>query len=436
MENKALRIVFPVFLGVLLALLIGFGLQAVYPQPESPSPGYEAPYEAYLASLQAYERIAAAVLSGLAVVLLAAGSLLPARAAALAEGLLLGGVFTLIYAAARGSGAGPGLPAAPAVGAVGVGLVLALAALFLRQSGRLPRLRERRAEAADETALAVVFPLAAAPLAATVVSLGLQAFYPPPVLSGYSGPGYPGVLAVYERNAGLIGTAAAAVLILVGFALLRRASIPADALLLGGVVTLVVASAGAISPKTTLVSLGVGVLGLLGALATGHLRLGAPLRRGTGAAATGSRVGSRVFSVLHPVAVGALSVVVFFVGVFAFYPPPEDAEPSSEWLRTVSLSATVVAVVFLLASLVLERRAAAVGNALVVGGLLTLVAGVAPAAVAGEQGVVFVALAVAVAVVLFVGYRRFVRGVPRAPRDTRPPGTPPAVPPVPPAPAG
>ncbi|MGT2460492.1 hypothetical protein [Sinomonas atrocyanea] len=163
MENKALRIVFPVFLGVLLALLIGFGLQAVYPQPESPSPGYEAPYEAYLASLQAYERIAAAVLSGLAVVLLAAGSLLPARAAALAEGLLLGGVFTLIYAAARGSGAGPGLPAAPAVGAVGVGLVLALAALFLRQSGRLPRRRERRAETADETALAVVFPLAAAP---------------------------------------------------------------------------------------------------------------------------------------------------------------------------------------------------------------------------------------------------------------------------------
>ncbi|MGT2460493.1 hypothetical protein [Sinomonas atrocyanea] len=142
------------------------------------------------------------------------------------------------------------------------------------------------------------------------------------MLSGYSGPGYPDVLAVYERNAGLIGTAAAAVLILVGFALLRRASIPADALLLGGVVTLVVASAGAISPKTTLVSLGAGVLGLLGALATGHLRLGAPLRRGTGAAATGSRVGSRVFSVLHPVAVGALSVVVFFVGVFAFYPRP------------------------------------------------------------------------------------------------------------------
>ncbi|MGT2460494.1 hypothetical protein [Sinomonas atrocyanea] len=101
----------------------------------------------------------------------------------------------------------------------------------------------------------------------------------------------------------------------------------------------------------------------------------------------------------------------------------------------MSLSATVVAVVFLLASLVLERRAAAVGNALVVGGLLTLVAGVAPAAVAGEQGVVFVALAVAVAVVLFVGYRRFVRGGPRAPRGTRPPGTPPAVPPVPPAPA-
>jgi hypothetical protein len=429
-ENKALRIVFPVFLGVLLALLIGFGLQAVYPQPESPSPGYEAPYETYIASLQAYERVAAAILSGLAAVLLVAGSLLPARASALADGLLLGGAFTLIYAAARGSGAGPGLAAAPAFGAVGAGLVLALLALLLRQSGRLPgsgSASEPRGNA-DETALAVVFPLAAAPLAATVVSLGLQAFYPPPVLSGYSGPGYPDVLAAYERDSGLIGTAAAAALIAAGFALLRRASIPADALLLGGIVTLAVASAGAISPKASGISVAAGVAGLLGSLVLGHVRA-----RGAAAA---SRVGEKVFAVLHPIACGALSVVVFFLGVFAVYPPPENAEPSQDWFRTVSLTATAVAVVFLLASLVLEHRAPAVGNASVVSGLLTLVAGVAPAAVAGEQGVVFVALAVAVAVVLFVGYRRFVRGGPRAPRGTRPPGTPPAVPPVPPAPAG
>ncbi|MDQ0259998.1 hypothetical protein [Sinomonas atrocyanea] len=438
MENKALRIVFPVFLGVLLALLLGFGLQAAYPQPESPSAGYEAPYEAYIASLQAYERVAAAILSVLAAVLLAAGSLLPARAAALADGLLLGGVFTLLYAAARGSGAGPGLASAPAFAAVGAGLVLALAALALRQSGLLPvrRAGEYREGAADEPALAVVFPLAAAPLAASVVSLGLQAFYPPPLVPGYTGPGYPDVLAAYGRDSGLIATAAAAALVACGFALLRRASIPADALILGGIVTSVVASAGAISPKTSMASVAAGVLGFLGALAAGHVRLAGRRPSPAAVPAGGSRAGSKVFAVLHPVAVGALSVVVFFVGFFAFYPAPENAGPSADWLRTVSLSATVVAVVLLLASLVLERRTPAVGNALLVSGLLTLVAGVAPAAVAGEQGVVFVALAVAVAVVLFVGYRRFVRGGPRAPRGTRPPRTPPAVPPVPPAPAG
>lgn len=437
MESKALRTVFPIFLGILLALLIGFGVQVFYPEPDAAfrAAGPGVSYDSYTAAMEAYSRVASTVISALGIVPLIIGSILPRRAAVLADGFLLGGVFTLLYAAVRGSGSGSGMGAAPSFLAVGAGLVLALGALFVRQSGRpLGRRGPTRAPSeADDATLAVVFPLAGAPLAATVVALGLETLYPSPALPGYVASDFPVVLAEYGRNSGLIVTVLAVLLIAAGFALRSSASIPADALILGGLIALVEGSARAMSAKTSVVSFAVGVLSFLVALAAGHLRLVGWAWRGAATPAQARPgAGARMFAVAHPLAAGALSVTVFYVGISAFYPEPGTDVPAPQWLRTVSLSATATAVVFLVVSLLLERISSASANALVVSGLFTLVAGVTPAAMAGEQALVFLALAVSVAVVLFVGYRRFVR---RGGRPKAPPGRPPAVPPAPPAPA-
>lgn len=434
MENKALRVVFPIFLGILIALLVGFGVQVFYPQPEmyvGPRGGSENTYLAYRQTLQDYNGIVSGAVSAIGAVPLVVGSLLPKRLVVIADGLLLGGVFTLVYAAGRGMGATAGLGTAASFAAVGVGFLLALAALFVRQTGWTLRRKARASSSSDvdDATLAVVFPLAAAPLAAMVVSLGIQAFYAQPYLGGYFGSGYPDTMAVYGRNFALIASSAAVVLLAAGFALVRRASIPADALLLGGLVALVMGTTRAISPRTAVVSFVVGVFALLVALVVGHLRMvGRRWLPAVEADGSGPRAGSRMFAVLHPLATGVLAVVVFFVGINAFYPEPMVGGTQSAWLRTVSLSATIVAVVLLVASLALGRISSADANALLVSGLFTLVAGVVPAAMAGEQTIVFIALAVALVVVLFVGYRRFAgRG--------RGPKAPMGAPPLPPAPA-
>lgn len=81
-----------------------------------------------------------------------------------------------------------GLGAAASFAAVGVGFLPALTALSVRQAEwtlqrgicASPSLSSSSSDVDDAT-LAVVFPRAAAPLAAMVVSLGINAFYPEPM---------------------------------------------------------------------------------------------------------------------------------------------------------------------------------------------------------------------------------------------------------------
>lgn len=431
MENKGLRMVFPIFLGVLIAVFVGYGLQVFYPRPQfSPAPdgGLEA-YTVYEQAMGAYSRTVSLVASAIAAVPLVVGALLPRRLVVLADGLLLGGMSTLVYAAAQGMGSEEGFGTAVSFAAAGLGFLLALGTLYVRQAGWGRRVTPAAHSApdADDATLAVVAPLAAAPLASFAVLLGIQTFFTRPTLAGYAGPGYPTAMVDYARDSGLLASAAALVLLAAGTAVLRRASIPADALLLGGLVVLVVGSARAISPTPPPVSFIAGVLALVVALAVGHLRLvGKRWSADSVAGATsGPRSGSRMFAVVHPLATGALTVAVFYLGVNAFYPEP-IGQSYATWLRTTSLSGTAVAVALLVASLAMGRISSAGANALLVSGVFALIAGVAPAAMAGEQAVVFIALAVALLVVLFVGYRRF------AGRGTKRPT---GIPPVPPAPA-
>ena len=117
MDDKVLRIVFTFFLGALLALFIGFGIHTFYPPPEPPDTAgielkanptdeevarVDAAQKAYNAEYQDYSRNVSIMSMGGAVLLLGASLLLEKRNKVMANGILLGGLFTLVYGVGRG----------------------------------------------------------------------------------------------------------------------------------------------------------------------------------------------------------------------------------------------------------------------------------------------------------------------------------------------
>lgn len=117
-----LKIVYAFFLGVLLAMFVGAGVAAFYPEPQPPKApdfivGKEGPTAQQQAQEKAYEqtrqefdknkmnpynRNVSIIALIAAVIFVAAGLLLERRIDVLADGALLGGVFTLIYGMGRG----------------------------------------------------------------------------------------------------------------------------------------------------------------------------------------------------------------------------------------------------------------------------------------------------------------------------------------------
>jgi hypothetical protein len=117
MDDKVMRIVFTFFLGALLALFIGFGIHTFYPPPEQPDTGgvelkanptdedlarITAARKLYDAQYQVYSRNVSIASMGGAVLLLGASLLLEKRNKVMANGVLLGGLFTLVYGVGRG----------------------------------------------------------------------------------------------------------------------------------------------------------------------------------------------------------------------------------------------------------------------------------------------------------------------------------------------
>ena len=86
--NAALQIIFAFFLGLLVVAFIGIGVNTFYPEPSS---GWGAAYDNWAL-------ITGVILLVCATVVLVVSLLLPAAQAALANGILLGGVFTMLYA--------------------------------------------------------------------------------------------------------------------------------------------------------------------------------------------------------------------------------------------------------------------------------------------------------------------------------------------------
>ena len=121
-DNKILQALYSIFLGVLLALFVGVGISTFYPGPESPEfsapmygpskevaeeerleqARYETEWKEFEEESEAYSRNVSIISLVSAVLFIVTGILLEKRIKMLASGVLLGGIFTLLYSIGRG----------------------------------------------------------------------------------------------------------------------------------------------------------------------------------------------------------------------------------------------------------------------------------------------------------------------------------------------
>lgn len=88
--NGALQIIFAFFLGLVVVAFVGIGVNTFYPEPTYT--------EWDSATASSWRLITGIILLILATVILVISLALPAHQAVITNGLLLGGVFTMIYA--------------------------------------------------------------------------------------------------------------------------------------------------------------------------------------------------------------------------------------------------------------------------------------------------------------------------------------------------
>jgi hypothetical protein len=101
------KIVYTLFIGILLATFIGVGIAAFYPSPKSPefkfAPApYYPPQDAYMKLSQDYNRNVSIISLVAAILILIISLTVFKSLPVIADGLLLGGVLTLIYSIVRG----------------------------------------------------------------------------------------------------------------------------------------------------------------------------------------------------------------------------------------------------------------------------------------------------------------------------------------------
>lgn len=121
-ENRILTLVYMFFVGVLVAIFVGVGVNTFYPPPVEPEypvvlntlskepteqeltlqRKYDIARKAYEEKLKPYSRNVSIITLLVAVVLLVISLVFEHRIRLLADGLLLGGLFTLIYSLIRG----------------------------------------------------------------------------------------------------------------------------------------------------------------------------------------------------------------------------------------------------------------------------------------------------------------------------------------------
>jgi len=124
MEDKLLKFVYTVFLGLIIALFVGMGISTFYPAPTMPEyppmaqpaidmpkdapetsvaqRDYEKKYQQYMTDTQTYHRNVSIISIAVAVMLLVVSFLLEKRNTVITNGVMLGGVFVLVYGIGRG----------------------------------------------------------------------------------------------------------------------------------------------------------------------------------------------------------------------------------------------------------------------------------------------------------------------------------------------
>ena len=127
MENKLSKFAYAFFLGLILALFVGMGISTFYPAPKMPeyprsittaelkSPDgkvpeedmqaqrdYEQAYKKYDTDSQVYHRNVSIISLVAAVLLVVASILFERKNSAIMNGVMMGGIFVLIYSIGRG----------------------------------------------------------------------------------------------------------------------------------------------------------------------------------------------------------------------------------------------------------------------------------------------------------------------------------------------
>ncbi len=125
-STKILQLVYTFFLGLLVALFVGIGINTFYPGPQAPQYPielntlgkeptdaqlavqrvYDVKMEKYMNELKPYNRNVSIIALIASVILLAISLVYEKRIKLLADGVLLGGSFVLLYSLGRGFASG------------------------------------------------------------------------------------------------------------------------------------------------------------------------------------------------------------------------------------------------------------------------------------------------------------------------------------------
>lgn len=122
-----LKVIYVFFLGLILTIAVGIGVAAFYPEPEAPTypssldtpaqvngvnteqqaaqKEYDQKVKEHSDDLSTYNRNVSMIVLGLAVIFLILSMMLHSKAEVVADGMLLGGILTLLYSIIRGFGA-------------------------------------------------------------------------------------------------------------------------------------------------------------------------------------------------------------------------------------------------------------------------------------------------------------------------------------------
>lgn len=121
-DNKILKLVYTFFLGLLIAVFVGVGINTFYPGPKMPEyptslstpvtkevsdketavqRNYDAQYKKYTEAVKPYNRNVSIVILVVAVVLLTVSIVTEKKMQIISDGVMLGGLFTLVYSIGR-----------------------------------------------------------------------------------------------------------------------------------------------------------------------------------------------------------------------------------------------------------------------------------------------------------------------------------------------